>query len=434
MSYSMFGIFLFGFGVPALFLNRLLFHGYNRPVDTLPLLSGAGTWLIHSVAFALILVAVAIGSTLESDRSYLTSIPLTLAVCLEVGPSAISLCCRCKHICCKSKEKERGTAIVPVTSNTHTISVNSQNDLGEPSDTMLPPTLAQDEGHMFLARQAQQTQPTHQQQSQPIASTCDCSCKIISLRVHIWLPIVVFVLLPGVSITVAWYWSLAGALLLFCGFTGAACAGLLYMKPQELSNEYKQEMNPIQSLHSDFKSKFWFWELIEFEKRLALTALVALLSEHSHGRIMASFVICFVFLILHTRLLPLDDGEDGNYWCCSFVKYVVRPNVVQGISLVSLAAVYLCGILIKLEDGIDSEEVHDSSINRFNALLVDAMLISALVIELVCFLLVSLSECCNSPEEEEEEIIERDKRDTKNTMESQIGAKAGDKAGRIVEG
>jgi len=80
-----------------------------------------------------------------------------------------------------------------------------------------------------------------------------------------------------------------------------------------------------------YETQFWFWEMIEFVRKLTLSAVVVFVKPNSSVQILTAIFVCIIFLGLVSYFKPYEQDDDDTFAFVSFICLVF--TLVLGVGL-----------------------------------------------------------------------------------------------------
>ena len=118
-------------------------------------------------------------------------------------------------------------------------------------------------------------------------------------------------------------------------------------------------MDSLQFLDENYKSKFWYWELVEIVRKLLLTCGVQYFGKNGLSGVAIAAIFANIFLMLHAQFKPIK--RTSEHW-------------LQLLSLMLVSCNLMMGTLIALQQGTapETESSTDSVVFSVIVLLVNA--------------------------------------------------------------
>lgn len=113
---------------------------------------------------------------------------------------------------------------------------------------------------------------------------------------------------------------------------------LLYMKHRDAKNQ-RENRSPfvrevyasISFLHSDYESKFWYWEVVEMARKLLLTSGLQFFGRGSATQLAIASILANGFVLVHAQLRPIRKSLKWEHALHLFSLLVIALNIMLGV-------------------------------------------------------------------------------------------------------
>lgn len=145
-----------------------------------------------------------------------------------------------------------------------------------------------------------------------------CSAYIVTFLYIIAFPTVLFLLLKKYAYD-------SSSLLRFWATKPHSAA---HRTGRERQTNQKREKIPmwLDFLCENYKSQFWYWEILELTRKIAQTVLVTLLGWENKFTVLMTILISVLYLLLHARYLPMKSKSEQRLQMFSLTAILI--NVV----------------------------------------------------------------------------------------------------------
>ncbi|XP_065835440.1 uncharacterized protein [Oscarella lobularis] len=101
--------------------------------------------------------------------------------------------------------------------------------------------------------------------------------------------------------------------------------------PDAISKKYAFVSDFVKSLRfldSNYKSEYWYWEVVEIGRKFFLTVGMGFFGRQSHSGIALAMLLATLFLVLHAQLKPIK--RSFGHWLQQIALGVISINLMMG--------------------------------------------------------------------------------------------------------
>jgi hypothetical protein len=106
-------------------------------------------------------------------------------------------------------------------------------------------------------------------------------------------------------------------------------------QPYIKSNEWKNLSRAFGWMYGAYEAQFFFWEIVEFGRKLLLSSLIIFISPGQPLQIVAGILVMLFFLVLMNNYKPYENDSD---------------DFAQGLAFFSLTLTLLIGLTFRIQD------------------------------------------------------------------------------------